>query len=220
MGVPFFNHRAIVDTVSRLAFGSEGDTSAGLHQRALLALGGMARHLRSKHENLSNSIVERLHSALTRHSSSEPQRLRRSSNGLSTSVGSGLHAVLIDSIGNARALQSQSLLVEHVTGSHGNLAAKHAAVKALQGYDTEEVHIAHHSKCNSLSMVFTCIRVPRLCWTLQKAILTPVSSTEQLEPIKATPGGGEMSHISYMPPAITGIKLHVFSSLNYSGSSI
>ena len=51
-----------------------------------------------------------------------------------------LHAVLIDSIGNARAPQSQSLLLEHVTGSHDNLAAKHAAVKALQGYDTEQVH--------------------------------------------------------------------------------
>ena len=65
--------------------------------------------------------------------------MRRSTNGLSTNIGSSLHAVLIDSIGNARALQSQSLLVEHVTSSHGNLAAKHAAVKALQGYNTEEV---------------------------------------------------------------------------------
>lgn len=49
-------------------------------------------------------------------------------------------------------------------------------------------------------------RVPRLCWTLQKATLTPVSSTEQPERTKATPGGGEMSHTSYMLPATTGIE--------------
>ena len=127
--------RSTVDAVSKLAFGGQ-DVPTSLHQSALLALGGMARHLRSKHENLSNSIVNRLHSALSQHSSSEPQRLRRSLNGLHEP---SLHAVLIDSIGNARAPQSQSLLVEHVTGSHDNLPAKHAAVKALQGYDTEEV---------------------------------------------------------------------------------
>ena len=134
----FSNHRAIIDTVTRLAFGSE-DVPVGLHQSTLLALGGMAKHLRSEHQNLSDSIVERLHSALRQFSSQEPERVRRSTDHLSTSIGSSLHAVLIDSIGNARALQSQSLLVEHVTGSHGNLAAKHAAVKALQGYDTDEV---------------------------------------------------------------------------------
>lgn len=136
----FYPNRAIVDAVSRLAFGGE-DIPAALHQSALLTLGGMAKHLRNKHENLSDSIVEILHSALRQYSASpEPERLRRSTDPLSTSTGSrSLHAVLIDSIGNARALQSQSLLVEHVTGSHGNLAAKHAAVKALQGYDTEEV---------------------------------------------------------------------------------
>ena len=108
-----------------------------LHQSALLALGGIARHLRNKNEDLSNSIVESLHSSLNQHSSSNPQRLRRSSDGLSHH---SLQAVLIDSIGNARALQSQALLMEHVTGSHDNLAAKNAAVKALQGYETEEVY--------------------------------------------------------------------------------
>lgn len=111
---------------------------ANLHQSALLALGGMARHIRNTNENLANSIVESLHSALGQYSSSQSQRLRRSANELST-VDSSLHTVLIDSIGNARALQSQSLLVEHMTGSHDNLAVKHAAVKALQGYDTTEV---------------------------------------------------------------------------------
>ena len=136
----FYTYRAIVDAVSRLAFGGE-DIPGDLHQRALLTLGGMAKHLRNKHGNLSDSIVERLHSALRQYSaSSEPERLRRSTDHLSPSIsGSSLHAVLIGSIGNARALQSQSLLVEHVTGSQCNLAAKHAAVKALQGYDTEEV---------------------------------------------------------------------------------
>ena len=137
-------HRAIVDAVSRLAFASE-DISTDLQQSALLALGGMARHLRSKHENLSSSIVEGLHSALRQHSSSRLQRLRRSSGGPSIAVGSNLHAVLIDSIGNARAPHSPSLLKEHVIGNHGNLAAKHAAVKALQGYDTHEV-------CNTCMM--------------------------------------------------------------------
>lgn len=111
--------------------------SRNLHQSALLALGGIARHIRNKNEDLSNSIVETLHSALNQHSSSKSQRLRRSSDGLNHH---SLQAVLIDSIGNARALQSQALLLEHVTGSHDNLAAKHAAVKALQHYDTEEVH--------------------------------------------------------------------------------
>lgn len=134
----------MVDAISRLAFDNE-DVSSGLHQSALLALGGMAKHLRNEHKNLSDSIVERLHSALRQYSSPEPERPRRSSDDLSTTVGSSLHAVLIDSIGNARALQSQSLLVEHVTRSDGNLAAKHAAVKALQGYDTEEVWYTH---CN------------------------------------------------------------------------
>lgn len=130
------NFRSVVDAVSRKAFGGE-DVSASLRQSALLALGGMARHLRSNHENLSNSIVEELHSALSQFSSSDAPRLRRSTDGHHDH---SLHAVLIDSIGNARALQSQTLLMDHVTGSHGNLAAKHAAVKALQGFDTEEVH--------------------------------------------------------------------------------
>ena len=134
--------RLIVDAVSRLAFGGQ-DVATSLHQSALLALGGMARHLRNKHESLYNSIVERLHSALsTRFSSSESDRLRRSVNGLHES---SLHAVVIDSIGNAQAPQSQPLLLEHVTGSHDNLAAKHAAVKALQGYDTEEVTLYVHT---------------------------------------------------------------------------
>ena len=139
----FCLYRAIADAVSRLAFGDE-DVPTGLHQSALLTLGGIAKHLRSKHESVSDSIVERLHSALRQYSSSqEPERVRRSTDLLSRSTGSSLHAVLIDSIGNARALQSQSLLVEHVTSSHGNLAAKHAAVKALQGYDTEEVEYTY-----------------------------------------------------------------------------
>lgn len=176
----------------------------------------MAKQLRNEQKNLSDNIVERLHSALRQYSSPEPERLRRSSNSQSTTVGSSLHAVLIDSIGNARALQSQPLLVEHVTGSHGNLAAKHAAVKALQGYDTEEVYNSVHfvsdlcevDKCN-----YVCIRVPRLYWILQRAVLIPVSSTELLEPIKATPGKEETSHTSCMPPATTGIKkFNVFLS--------
>ena len=97
----------------------------------------MAKHLRSQQENLSNSIVESLHSALEHFSSTESQRLRRSSDELSNP--DDLHTVLIDSIGNARAPESQPLLTDHVTGNHDNLAAKYAAVKALQGYDTLEV---------------------------------------------------------------------------------
>lgn len=134
--------RSTVDALRSIAFGNQ-EVTGNLHQSALLALGGIARHLRNKNEDLSNSIVESLHSALNQYSSSSnPQRLRRSSDELSHH---SLQAVLIDSIGNARAIQSQALLVEHVTGSHDNLAAKHAAVKALQGYDTEEVY------------TFTCI---------------------------------------------------------------
>lgn len=54
------------------------------------------------------------------------------------------------------------------------------------------------------TIIIMCRRVPRLCWILQRIILTPVSSTEQPEDIKATPGGEEMSLISYMPQATTG----------------
>ena len=128
-------YRLVVDAVSRLAFESV-DTSPRLRQSALLTLGGMANHLRSKQGNLSSSIVQSLHSALDHYSSTESQRLRRSPDGLANP---SLHAVLLDSIGNARALQSQSILIDHMNSNHGNLAAKHAAVKALQSYDTEEV---------------------------------------------------------------------------------
>ena len=56
------------------------------------------------------------------------------------------HATIIDSVGNARSEQSLQILSDHVTRSHDSkdkshdLTIRHAAVNALGGLESKEVH--------------------------------------------------------------------------------
>ena len=122
-----------------------GVVSPHLQHVALLSLGGMAKILTQQHNiQLANQIMDVLSLALDHvtDSSSSTSRLRRSVDGdEATNQLSLLHAVVLDSIGNSMAPRFLPRLVDHVTTDHGSLALKHAAVKAIGRYQSNEVHI-------------------------------------------------------------------------------
>lgn len=113
-----------------------GTVTADLQHTVLLSLGGMAGMLTQQDPDLANHITDVLSSVLdhvTGHTSSS--RLRRSS--VAVEEDPLLHAILLDSVGNSKSARLLPLLIDHVTGE-GSLTTKHAAVKAIGRYESEE----------------------------------------------------------------------------------
>ena len=141
--------RTVVDaTFSLLSspLGSEVSSESGfisphLQHVAILSLGGMAGILSHHAPQLANQIKSFLQTELDhvsgRTSSSSTSRLRRSADdGYHSPT---LHAVILDSVGNARASELQEGVVTDLSGSSG-LSVKHSAVKALGKFNTMEVN--------------------------------------------------------------------------------
>jgi len=136
--------RDSTDAVLDLTFASPG-VSPAVSQRAFLTLGAMARSLKETDWELAEEIVHTLHSALEQHtgyrSGSTFHKNKRSLPSTYPSIPS-LHATLIDSLGNAGAEASLPTLVAHMEGvgreMAGHLSVRHAAVKALRRYSSDE----------------------------------------------------------------------------------
>ena len=145
----FLTFRAFVDaTVALLSAPLDGAGQEGgvvtshLQHSALLSLGAMARLLnqQNRDSSLAHEIVDILGSVLDHVTGHAPSsRLRRDINAESVDLDHPLlRATVLDSIGNSGAERLFPRLVDHVTGP-GNLAAKHAAVKAIARFNSAEV---------------------------------------------------------------------------------
>ena len=136
--------RVVVDSSFSLlssSLGSEvGSISPHLQHVAILSLGSMARLLAQQDPELASQITGFLQMELDHASGLNPSssRLRRSAGG--GHLDPVLHAVVLDSIGNARASELQEGVVRHLTDD-SSLSVKHSAVKALGRFETIEVRI-------------------------------------------------------------------------------
>ena len=122
---------------------NENSVPLHLQNTALLSLGGMARSLIQRNPPLANQITNFLAVALDHVAGrSTSSRLRRSAD---TAENTLFHVVLLDSIGNSKFPGFLPRLVDHVTNHQNSLAVKHASVKAIGQYKSQEVC----KNCNS-----------------------------------------------------------------------
>ena len=141
----------------------DDDTNPALKTQALLTLGAMARRVRPANHILAKQIVANLHHLLEQHTGiytplghclcdnfclnlflllgytmpTELHKYKRSISLSSSLPRSSLHALIIDSLANAGAVESYVTLQHHMT--IGGLSVKHAAIRAMNSYDTDEV---------------------------------------------------------------------------------
>jgi len=162
----------VVDTTLSLLLsplGSEVSSESGfisphLQHVAILSLGGMTEVLSHHNPQLANQIKSFLQTELDhasgRAGSTSSSRLRRSAD--TGPQDPALHAIILDSVGNARASELQEGVVTDLS-SGSSLSVKHAAVKALGKFETVEVSRRRRKLCGLLELME--ISKPLQSWT-------------------------------------------------------
>lgn len=180
-----------------------GSITPHLQHIIKLSLGSMAGLLTQQDPLLAKQVTDILGVELDHitglNPSSSSSRLRRSAD-----VGNAdplLHAVVLDSIGNAQAPQLLDGLVRHLT-DESSLTVKHSAVKALGRYQSEEVCRVQDCLYQRLD-VFLLLLQSLLSSPSPLSTHTPPSSSLSPPPFPSAPSVSLLPCYSLQRPCFT-----------------